>query len=79
MAGGNEERLPRLLALVPYLQARPGISVEQATENLLIEKQPSKQFATPEQMGELAAFLASDAAAYCHGGVHPVDGGWLGR
>jgi proteasome accessory factor C len=26
----NEERLPRLLALVPYLQARPGISVEQA-------------------------------------------------
>lgn len=30
MAGGNEERLPRLLALVPYLQARPGISVEQA-------------------------------------------------
>lgn len=26
----NEERLPRLLALVPYLQARPGISVVQA-------------------------------------------------
>ena len=26
----NEERLPRLLALVPYLQARPGISVEEA-------------------------------------------------
>jgi proteasome accessory factor C len=26
----NEERLPRLLALVPYLQARPGIAVEQA-------------------------------------------------
>lgn len=30
MASANEERLPRLLALVPYLQARPGISVEQA-------------------------------------------------
>ncbi len=26
----NEERLPRLLALVPYLQARPGISVAEA-------------------------------------------------
>jgi proteasome accessory factor C len=26
----NEERLPRLLALVPYLQARPGIPVAQA-------------------------------------------------
>jgi len=30
MAGANLERLPRLLALVPYLQARPGISVADA-------------------------------------------------
>lgn len=29
-ATSNEERLPRLLALVPYLQARPGISVADA-------------------------------------------------
>jgi proteasome accessory factor C len=30
MATANEERLPRLLALVPYLQARPGIEVADA-------------------------------------------------
>ena len=30
MASANAERLPRLLALVPYLQARPGISVAEA-------------------------------------------------
>lgn len=30
MASANEERLPRLLALVPYLQARPGIAVAEA-------------------------------------------------
>jgi predicted DNA-binding transcriptional regulator YafY len=29
-ATSNEERLARLLALVPYLQARPGIEVQQA-------------------------------------------------
>jgi proteasome accessory factor C len=29
----NEERLPRLLALVPYLQARPGIGIEQAADD----------------------------------------------
>lgn len=29
----NDERMPRLLALVPYLQARPGISVAQASED----------------------------------------------
>jgi len=30
MATANEQRLPRLLALIPYLQARPGIEVAQA-------------------------------------------------
>jgi 3-hydroxybutyrate dehydrogenase len=59
--------------------ARDGITVEQATINLLSEKQPSKQFATPEQMGELAAFLASDAAAQMTGVALPVDGGWTAQ
>ena len=59
--------------------ARDGISVEQATVNLLAEKQPSHQFATPEQMGELAAFLASDAAAQMTGVALPVDGGWTAQ
>ena len=59
--------------------AENGISVEAATEKLLIEKQPSKQFATPEQMGELAAFLASEAAAQITGVAIPVDGGWTAQ
>jgi 3-hydroxybutyrate dehydrogenase len=59
--------------------ARDGISVEEATINLLAEKQPSKQFATPEQLGELAAFLASDAAAQMTGVALPVDGGWTAQ
>lgn len=58
---------------------RDGITVEQATENLLAEKQPSKQFATPQQMGELAAFLASEAAAQMTGVAIPVDGGWTAQ
>jgi proteasome accessory factor C len=32
----NEERLPRLLALVPYLQARPGIRVEEAAADFSV-------------------------------------------
>jgi 3-hydroxybutyrate dehydrogenase len=59
--------------------ARDGISVEQATINLLAEKQPSKQFATPDQLGELAAFLCSDAAAQMTGIALPVDGGWTAQ
>jgi proteasome accessory factor C len=34
MASANEERLPRLLALVPYLQARPGIDVARAAADV---------------------------------------------
>ena len=59
--------------------AEQGISVEEATEQLLIAKQPSKQFATPEQMGELAAFLSSEAAAQMTGIAIPVDGGWTAQ
>src|SRR5438874_8276705 len=37
--------------------AHEGITVEKAKHDLLGEKQPSLQFVTPEQLGELAVFL----------------------
>jgi hypothetical protein len=36
------------------------------------------EFTTPEQLGALAIFLYSDAAAQLSGVALPVDGGWLG-
>ena len=38
-ATSNEERLPRLLALVPYLQARPGIEVAQAAADFGVSEE----------------------------------------
>jgi proteasome accessory factor C len=38
-ASSNEQRLPRLLALVPYLQARPGIRVDRAAADFGITEQ----------------------------------------
>jgi proteasome accessory factor C len=38
-ATSNEERLPRLLALVPYLQARPGISVADAAADFNVSEE----------------------------------------
>jgi 3-hydroxybutyrate dehydrogenase len=46
---------------------------------LLAEKQPSGEFATPEQMGALCVFLCSDAAAQIRGAALPVDGAWLAQ
>ncbi|WP_033926785.1 3-hydroxybutyrate dehydrogenase [Sphingomonas sp. 35-24ZXX] len=70
---------PLVQKQIEAMAADQGISVEAATEKLLIEKQPSKQFATPEQMGELAAFLSSEAAAQITGVAIPVDGGWTAQ
>jgi len=47
--------------------------------NLLAEKQPSLEFVTPKQLGELALFLCSDAAAQVRGAAWNMDGGWLAQ
>jgi 3-hydroxybutyrate dehydrogenase len=59
--------------------AREGIPVVQAERELLGEKQPSLQFTTPEQLGELAAFLCSPAANNVRGAAWSVDGGWTAQ
>jgi len=58
---------------------RENIPVEQAEKELLGEKQPSLQFTTPEQLGELAVFLCSDAAKNVKGQSWAVDGGWTAQ
>ena len=55
---------------------RESLSPEAAKKQLLAEKQPSHEFATPEQIGDVAAFLCSDAAAQIRGIGLSVDGGW---
>jgi 3-hydroxybutyrate dehydrogenase len=56
-----------------------GISQAQAQVQLLAEKQPSRRFVTPRQLGELALFLASDAAAEIRGVAWNMDGGWCAQ
>ena len=59
--------------------AKEGIAVERAKLDLLSEKQPSRGFATPEQIGALAVFLCSDAAVQIRGAALPIDGGWVAQ
>jgi 3-hydroxybutyrate dehydrogenase len=59
--------------------ANEGISVEKAKSDLLGEKQPSLEFVTPEQLGGVAVFLCSDAAAQIRGQSIGVDGGWTAQ
>jgi 3-hydroxybutyrate dehydrogenase len=70
---------PLVQKQIEAMAADEGITLEAASEKLLAEKQPSKQFATPEEMGELAAFLSSPAAGQITGVAIPVDGGWTAQ
>ncbi|WP_028127885.1 SDR family oxidoreductase [Serratia marcescens] len=56
-----------------------GADPQRARDELLAEKQPSQEFVTPEQLGELALFLCSDAAAQVRGAAWNMDGGWLAQ
>ena len=56
--------------------AREKISVEDATRELLKEKEPSLKFTTPEQLGGLAVFFCSPATDNVTGQSWASDGGW---
>ena len=59
--------------------AAASITVEQATHDLLAEKQPSLRFATVDDIGDLTVFLSSNAGRSMTGVSLPVDGGWTAR
>jgi 3-hydroxybutyrate dehydrogenase len=55
------------------------VPMEEAKRRLLAEKQPSLQFTTPEQLGDLTVFLCSPAADNVRGTSITVDGGWTAQ
>ena len=59
--------------------ARNGSSVEEEGHAMVAEKQPMLQFTKPEQIGGLAVFLCSDAAATMTGTPVSIDGGWVAQ
>jgi len=70
-------RTPLVEAQLKARAEQEGRPVEAVTDDLLAEKQPLRQFTTPEQLGALAVFLCSDAAATMTGAAVSMDGGWV--
>ncbi|MEV4560692.1 SDR family oxidoreductase [Kitasatospora sp. NPDC049285] len=50
-----------------------------ARSRAILERIPAGRWGGADDLAGATVFLASDAAAYVHGVVLPVDGGWLGR
>lgn len=55
------------------------VSLDEAKRRLLLEKQPSGEFVTPEQLAGLAVFLCSPAADQVRGVAWNMDGGWVAQ
>jgi 3-hydroxybutyrate dehydrogenase len=56
-----------------------GVSNDEAIRQLLGEKEPSMQFTTPEELGELAVFFCSPAGNNIRGVAWNMDGGWAAQ
>ncbi|MEM6972575.1 MAG: 3-hydroxybutyrate dehydrogenase [Pseudomonadota bacterium] len=67
---------PLVEAQIPDTMKQYNMSREDVIRNVLLERQPSKAFATVEQLGGTVAFLCSDDAAQITGTSISVDGGW---
>ncbi|MFL6712860.1 MAG: 3-hydroxybutyrate dehydrogenase [Sulfurifustis sp.] len=70
---------PLVQKQIDALAQRDKISVAEAKNRLLLEKQPSGEFVSIEQIGAAAAFFCSDAAAQIRGAALSIDGGWTAQ
>jgi len=67
---------PLVEAQIPATMEEYGMGREEVIRKVMLERQPSREFATVEQLGGTAVFLCSDAAAQITGTTLRVDGGW---
>jgi 3-hydroxybutyrate dehydrogenase len=56
-----------------------GTTEEQVASDFVAQAQPTRRFVTTGEIGALAMFLCTDAAASITGAAVPIDGGWTAR
>jgi len=67
---------PLVESQIPDTMAKYGMDRETALNEVILKRQPSKDFATVEQLGGVCVFLCSPAADQITGTTISVDGGW---
>jgi 3-hydroxybutyrate dehydrogenase len=67
---------PLVEAQIPDTMKEYDMDREEVIEKVLLERQPSKEFTTVEQLGGTVLFLCSPAADQITGTTISVDGGW---
>lgn len=67
---------PLVESQIPDTMKKYDMDRETVIKEVMLQRQPSKEFATTEQLGGVATFLCSDAATQITGTTISVDGGW---
>jgi len=67
---------PLVEAQIPDQMKTHSMSREDVIRNVLLDRQPSREFATVEQLGGTVVFLCSPSADQITGTAISVDGGW---
>ena len=70
---------PLVAAQIDAIAQRESITSEAAQARLLSDKQPSGQFVTPEQLGNLVLMLCSPFGDQVRGAAWAMDGGWTAQ
>lgn len=70
---------PLVEGQIPDTMKARGLTREQVINDVLLDKQPQKQFVTIEQVAALALFLCRDEASAITGTNLSVDGGWTAQ
>lgn len=64
---------------IPDTMKSRGMTREQVIEEVILERQPTKRFSQPEEIGAMAVFLCSEAAQNVTGSNFSIDGGWTAQ
>jgi 3-hydroxybutyrate dehydrogenase len=67
---------PLVEAQIPDQMKTHGMSREEVIKKVMLERQPSREFATVGQLGGTVVFLCSPSADQITGTTISVDGGW---
>lgn len=67
---------PLVEAQIPDQMKTHNMDRDTVVREVMLARQPSREFATVEQLGGTAVFLCSDAGAQITGTAISVDGGW---
>ena len=70
---------PLVQKQIPETARARNLTPEQVVRDVLLHAQPTRRFVTTEEVGGLALFLCTSAAASITGAALPIDGGWTAQ